>query len=229
MAIDHSFRNIQSLQLLIEQALPALYFQSPISIWYAGCSFGPGPHALAILLREQLSDDIFSNLHIVSTDVDSQLGSEIAAGLHSEQEIKRLPYPMRYRYFQSTDRPGFFQVIDEIRTKVSFARHNLLSLTPIDENFDMIVCKDILPEFDEIQRRLVFRMFHSAIRPGGLLATEHTQKIVEGLNRLFEPLARASQIYRRIDEPEVLHRHIKGSHGLQDRPRNEHTRFLHAF
>jgi chemotaxis protein methyltransferase CheR len=228
MASTNSFCNTQSLQLLIEQALPALYGQAPINIWYAGCTHGPGPHALAILLREQLPDNVFRNLHILATDVDSQLGPVIASGIHSEQEVKRLPYPIRYRYFQMTDEPGYSQVIEEIRTKVSFARHNLLSLTPVCDDFNLIVCKDILPDLDEIQRRLVFRMFHSALHPGGLLATEHTQKIIEGLNNLFEPVARCSQIYRRVDAPETKHSHINGFHVPADNLRKDILR-THSF
>jgi chemotaxis protein methyltransferase CheR len=229
MVLTNYFHNLQTLQLLVEQALPALYGEDSINIWNAACSHGPGPHALAILLREQMPDEVFCNLHIHASDVDPQLGALIATGIHDEQEVKRLPYPVRYRYFQMTDEPGYMQVVDEIRTKVSFTRHDLLSLTPISGDFSLIVCKDVLPDLDEVQRRLVFRMFHRALRPGGLLATEHTQKMLEGLDQLFEPVARCSQVYRRVDAPEMMHKHINGSHVPVDRLRKDIPRAQHVY
>jgi chemotaxis protein methyltransferase CheR len=221
MGLFHFFQNTDALQLLIEQALPAISGQPTINIWHASCSHGPGPHALAILLREQMQEEDFRNLHIFATDVDPRLGLRIDSGIHAEQEVKKLPYPIRYRYFQVIDEPGFVQAVGEIRDKVTFARHDLLSMTPICFDFSLIVCKEVLPDLDDIQRRLVFRMFHRALRPGGLLATEHTQKMVEGMNPLFEPVARCSQVYRRIDAPEAIHKHVSGSHALGDRSRND--------
>jgi chemotaxis protein methyltransferase CheR len=219
MVFTNYFRNTQSLQPLVEQALPAFYDQGSIQIWNPGCSHGPGPHALAILLREQMPDDVFRNLHILATDADPELGPRLDSGIFSEQEVKRLPYPIRYRYFQVTDEPGYVQAVGEIRAKVSFARHDLMSLRPISEDFDLIVCKDVMHEYDEVQRRLVFRLFHRALRPGGLMATEHTQKMLEGLNQLFEPLARCSQVFRRLDAFETLHTHFNGSHSPMERLR----------
>lgn len=212
MAFTYFFRDAQTLELLIDRALPALRGQAYIRIWDAGCANGAEPFTLAMLLRERMSDFVFHNVRILATDVDGQFGRNIGDGVYAEQEVKRIPYPIRYRYFQVTDQPGTAQVVDEIRERVSFARHDLLSLVPPREDFSLIVCKNVLLHFDETERRQVLRMFHGAMRPGGLLATEHTQKMPESLGGLFEPVSSCAQIFRRLDLPESVHPHIDGPH-----------------
>jgi chemotaxis protein methyltransferase CheR len=216
MAFTFFFRDAQTLELLIEQALPTLCGQAFIRIWDAGCAHGPEAYTLAIMLRERMSDFVFRNVRIHATDVDPQFGPRVAAAIYAAQEVKRIPAPIRDRYFQPADEPDCWQVVPEIRAKVSFAEHDLLGLTPPREDFSLVVCKNVLLHFDEAQRRQVFCMFHRALRPGGLLATEHTQKMPETLDALFQPAASHAQIFRRLDAPKSVHHHI-------DRPRRGAT------
>jgi chemotaxis protein methyltransferase CheR len=212
MAFTFFFRDAQTLELLIEQALPTLCGQAFIRIWDAGCAHGPEPYTLAMLLRERMSDFVFRNVRIHASDVDPHFGPHVAAAIYAEQEVQRIPAPIRARYFQRADELGHVQVVEEIRAKVSFTEHNLLSLRPLREDFSLIICKNVLLHFDEAQRREVFRTFHRALRPGGLLATEHTQKLPADLQTLFEPAASYAQIFRRLDASETARKHIDGSH-----------------
>jgi chemotaxis protein methyltransferase CheR len=228
MAFTFFFRDSQTLELLIEHALPTLCGQAFIRIWDAGCAHGPEAYTLAMMLRQRMSDFVFRNVRIHATDVESQFGPHIAAGIYAEQEVKRIPHPIRYRYFQMADEPGYVQVVPEIREKVTFVEHDLLCLTPPREDFSLIVCKNVLLHFDEARRNQVFRMFHRALRPGGLLATEHTQKMPETLSSLFEPIAGYAQVFRRLDAAETVRSHIDGSHILGDRIRKEVLRTQHV-
>jgi chemotaxis protein methyltransferase CheR len=214
MAFTFFFRDAQTLELLVEQALPTLCGQAYIHVWDAGCAHGPEPYTLAILLRERMSDYIFRNVWIHATDVDAQFGPQIACGIYAEQEVRQMPEPIRNRYFQPAQ-PGFVRVIDEIRQKVTFAVHDLLSLVPPREDFSLIVCKNVLLHFDEARRREVFGMFHRAMRPDGLLATEHTQKLPAELQGLFEPVASHVQIFRRRAGEEIAQRQEDGWHGVR--------------
>ncbi len=199
MAFTYFFRDGQTLEALVEQALPTLRGQAFIRIWDAGCAHGPEPYTLAILLRERMSNFVFRNVHIHATDVAPQFGPRITAGVYAEQEVKRIPAAVRDRYFHPAPEPGYVQVADELRQKVSFIQNDLLRLRPPREDFSLIVCKNVLLHFDEAQRLDVIRMFHGALRPGGLLATEHTQKMPELLGSLFEPIVSFAQVYRRLD------------------------------
>jgi chemotaxis protein methyltransferase CheR len=201
VAFTYFFRDSQTLELLIERALPGLQGQAFIRIWDAGCAHGPEPYTLAMLLREQMSDYVFRNVRIHATDVDPQFGPQIAAGIYADQEVKRIPAPIRERYFRPVGEAGQAQVVEEIRAKVSFARHDLLSLTPPRDDFSLIVCKNVLLHFDERQRCDVLRMFHGALRKDGLLVMEHTQKVPEPLRPLLEQVVPNAQVYRRTETP----------------------------
>jgi chemotaxis protein methyltransferase CheR len=206
MAFTFFFRDAQTLELLVEEALPTLCGQAFIRIWDAGCAHGPECYTLAMLLREKMSDYVFHNVRIHATDVDRQFGPQITSGIYAQQEVQRIPPPIRERYFRPAMDPGRVQVTEEIRAKVSFSEHDLLSLTPPREDFSLIICKNVLLHFDEAQRLDVFRMFHRALRPGGLLATEHTQKIPAAVVPLFQQAVSNAQIYRKIEIPSALER-----------------------
>ncbi len=229
MAFTYFFRDAQTLELLIDRALPALRGQAFIRVWDAGCANGAEPFTLAMLLRERMSDFVFRNVRILATDIDGQFEANVADGLYPDQEIKRIPYPIRYKYFQVTDRPGVSQVVDEIRGRVTFARHDLLSLVPPREDFSLVVCKNVLLHFDETERRQVLRMFHRAMRPGGLLATEHTQKMPDSLGSLFEPISNHAQIYRRLDAPDGAAPPMDGPHAPGSRAKRDFLRRLQMY
>ena len=201
MAFTYFFRDAQTLEVAVDQALPNIRGQAFIDVWDAGCAHGPEPYTLAILLRERLSEMMFRNVRIHATDVDTMFAETVAQGVFREDEVRRIPSDIRARYFRPGPMPGQVEVVDEVRRKVAFRHHDLLSLEPIRESLSLIVCKNVLLHFDPPQRESVIRMFHRALRPDGLLAMENTQKMPEPLSPIFQQLAGHAQVYRRLDPP----------------------------
>ena len=215
MAFTYFFRDAQTLELAIEDALPGLRGRAFIHVWDAGCAHGPEPYTLAILLRERMSDYVFRNVRIHATDVDSSLAPKVTEGVFAGHEVRRVPAEILQKYFRPASAAGFVQLVPELRAKVTFSQHDLLSLRPVREGLSMIVCKNVLLHFDERQRIEVLRMFHRALQPGGTLVMEHTQKLPDGLATLFQQVAPHAQVFRRVEpafvehraEEKVLHRH----------------------
>jgi chemotaxis protein methyltransferase CheR len=201
MAFTFFFRDAETLELALQHALPALRGQAFIRVWDAGCAHGPEPYTLAILLRERMSQFLFRNVRIHATDVDPQFGARVVAGDFPAGELRRIPPPLFQRYFRPADQEGRFQVVDEVRSRIEFAHHDLLSLRPVRQDLSLIVCKNVLLHFDEPRRCDVLRMFHGALRKEGLLVMEHTQKVPEALRPLLEQVAPHAQVYRKIDVP----------------------------
>ncbi|MHB0959684.1 MAG: CheR family methyltransferase [Pirellulaceae bacterium] len=220
MAFTYFFRDAQTLEVLIEQALPTLAGQAFIRIWDAGCAHGPEPYTLAMLLRERMSDFVFRNVRIQATDVDPQFGLQVAAGIYTDQETQRIPAPFLERYFQPASEPGRVQVVNEIRAKVSFAPHDLLSLQPLRDDFSLIICKNVLLHIEEPQRINVLRMFHRALRSGGMLVTEHTQKLPDALAPFFQQVAPYAQVHRKVEPAYGKHQ------GEENCPHCHRTRYV---
>jgi chemotaxis protein methyltransferase CheR len=206
MAFTFFFRDSQTLELAIDDALPRLRGRAFIHVWDAGCAHGPEPYTLAILLRERMSDYIFRNVRIHATDVDSSFAPQVTSGVFAEGEVKRVPPEIFQKYLRPATRPGFVEVVPELRAKVVFSQHDLLSLRPIREGLSLIVCKNVLLHFEEAQRIEVLRMFHQALQPGGTLVMEHTQKLPETLRSSFQQVAPHAQVFRKVEPVFVEHR-----------------------
>jgi chemotaxis protein methyltransferase CheR len=198
MAFTFFFRDAETLELAIEQMLPAIQGQSQIDIWDAGCAHGPEPYTLAILLREKLPEDIFRKVHIHATDVDGDFAASVTGGIFPESELRRLPLGILEKYFRPLGDSFRYRLIEEIRSKISFSRHDLLSLEPFGRNYSLIACKNVLLHFNEEQRCKVLRMFHATLRAEGVLVMEHTQKMPSALGDKYRQMICHAQLYAKI-------------------------------
>ena len=211
MAFTFFFRDAQTLETALDDAVPSLCGRAFIHVWDAGCAHGPEPYTLAMLLRERVSDYVFRNVQIHATDVDMSFGGQVSSGVFPQREVQRVPPRIVEKYFRPASEPGFVEVVPEIRAKITFARHDLLTLRPIREGLSLIVCKNVLLHFDESQRRQVLAMFHNALQPDGVLVMEHTQKLPEPFAPHFRQIAAHVQAYRKVDVP-ILQHALDGPH-----------------
>ena len=58
-----------------------------------------------------------------------------------------------------------------------YQRHDLLSFQEIGQGYSLVLCKNVLLHFQPPERIEVLRMFHRALAPGGLFASEQTQEM----------------------------------------------------
>jgi chemotaxis protein methyltransferase CheR len=204
MAFTFFFRDAETLELAIEQVLPALYERDRIDIWDAGCAHGPEPYTLAILLREKLPESLFRKVRIHATDVDRDFAAQVNEGDFPESELRRLPPGILEEYFRPLCDSSRYRLVEEIRAIISFSHHDLLTFEPFKKNFSLIVCKNVLLHFNEEQRCKVLRMFHAALRCDGALVMEHTQKIPAALSGMFQPMVCHAQVYAKVAIPSQM-------------------------
>jgi len=162
---------------------------------------GPEPYSLSIIFKESLGHYQFKRLKIYATDLDEEshdFGKIIAKGIYPEETVKRIPKDIFKKYFSSNNKPGYFIISDEIMQRVSFQKHDLRSLTPIRDNFGLIVCKNVLLHFPEDERIKVIKMFYKALSPGGFFATEQTQKMPLQTAHLFKHIKQNIQLFQKV-------------------------------
>jgi chemotaxis protein methyltransferase CheR len=138
-------------------------------------------------------------VNIYATDIDGSdlFGKIIADGSYPEGEIERIPSEIRSKYFSKNGKSGHHVLSDEIRARVSFAKHDLLSLKPIRDGFSLVMCKNVLLHFNEEERGRVIQMFHDALQEGGFMVMEQTQKLPEKCNGLFQQVTSDGQVFRK--------------------------------
>jgi len=75
-------------------------------------------------------------------------------------------------------RDGNLRVNDEIRSGVSFRRHNLMTATfPFKHQFDAIFCRNVMICFDHRTRMELVSTFHQHTAPGGHLFIGHSETL----------------------------------------------------
>lgn len=204
MAFTFFFRDMSILDLIAQHVVPSVSGFTRVRIWDAGCAMGPEPYSLAIVIAERMGQFMFRNVRIDATDIDEQdqFGKTIVAGLYPEEQLKRIPPELFQRYFMQADQPGEYRLVDEVRARVHFQKHDLLSLQPIGSSYHLIMCKNVLLHFQQQERIEVIRMFHAALAPGGFFATEQTQKLPDEIAGLFEQVSPEGQLFRKIGAPQ---------------------------
>jgi chemotaxis protein methyltransferase CheR len=201
MAFTYFFRDYQTLEMIREFILPVIGSRRYINIWSAGCAMGQEPYTIAIMLRENMGPMIFRNVKIYCSDIDisSLFGKIIEEGSYPKQELERIPAEIFSKYFlPDPQKPGNYQISEDIRRRLVFEKHNLLDLQPIRQNMGLIVCKNVLLHFTEEERIKVFRMFYDALDDGCFLITEQTQKLPAEMGQYFEPVVANAQIFKKI-------------------------------
>ena len=200
MAFTFFFRDQQVLERVVEHVLPSLAGRSHPRIWDAGVAMGQEPYTLCIMFADRMNHFAFNHLRIDATDVENtgQFAQMIEAGLYPKDELARLPAGILDQYFEPNGKPGYFRVIDKIRQRVVYQQHDLLSLLEIGHGYSLVLCKNVLLHFQPPERIEVLRMFHRALTPGGLFATEQTQEMPRELDSLFQRVIPDGQLYRKV-------------------------------
>jgi len=200
MAFTYFFRDMQTLEMIRDYAIPALRTKRHIKVWDAGCAMGPEPYSLAIILRENMGNMIFRNVNIFATDIDgSNLFQKIIeSGEYPRDQLDRIPKDIFYKYFAKVDGSDRYKISDEMIKSINFFRHDLLSLKPVSHDFGLVMCKNVLLHFTYEERINVIKMFHDNLIDGGYFVSEQTQKMPVELENYFEQVVPNAQIYRKV-------------------------------
>ncbi len=163
--VSEFFRQADRFQELQAKWLPALIRErKQLKIWSAGCSIGCEPYTLAMILNEL---DPRGSHSILATDVDMPILARAREGNgYLPSEVRAVPPALLKKYF--TPEGETFRVTDEIRRKVNFRRHDLLS-DPYPTDLDMILCRNVVIYFTDEAKQHIYKGFAKALRPSGLL------------------------------------------------------------
>lgn len=144
-----------------------------LKIWSAGCSIGCEPYTIAMILDRI---DPRGRHSILATDVDMPILSRAKDGAgYLPSEVRSVPPDYLTRYFVKED--GTFRVVDEIRRKVTFRRHDLLKdVYPSD--LDLIACRNVVIYFTDEAKAHIYAGFSRSLRPGGVLFVGGSEMIM---------------------------------------------------
>ncbi len=201
MAFTYFFRDMQTLEMIRDYAVPSLKSRGNINVWDAGCAMGPEPYSLAIMLHDYLGENNFRKVKITATDIDGSnlFRSIIERGEYPRNQVERIPSAYLDRYFSKIDDTDHYRISEDLTGAIEFIKHDLLTLNPVCDNFNLILCKNVLLHFSYEERIRVIRMFYDNLSEGGYFVSEQTQKLPAELEDCFEQVVPNAQIYRKVN------------------------------
>ncbi|MGG3801061.1 CheR family methyltransferase [Metabacillus fastidiosus] len=170
--VSEFYRNYKRWQVLEEKIIPKLLEKNKkLKIWSAACSTGEEPYTLAMILSKFLP---LSGVQILATDIDENVIARAKLGLYPERSLQEVPKEMKEKYFvkEGTN----YKLDNEIIKAVRFKKQNLLA-DPFEDNFDLIVCRNVLIYFTEEAKELLYVKFSKALKDGGVFFVGSTEQI----------------------------------------------------
>lgn len=174
------FRDPERWRSLQDKILPGLLDALPrrrpagqgLQIWSAGCSIGAEAYTLSIILDEIAPRQFH---HILATDLDKgALEKARNQGPYTADEVKNLNRSQKAAYIQPGGPP--FYVKPHLAKKITFQENNLFK-DSAPANMDLIICRNVVIYFTNEAKDQLYRKFHRALRPGGVLFVGATEII----------------------------------------------------
>ncbi len=189
--VSEFFRDAPQFDVLRSTVLPdQLREGGKLKIWTAACSHGAEPYSVAILLDELRAG---AGHRILATDLDATiLAQATAGGPYRANEIRNVSKSRLMKYF--TPEGTGHKIVEEIRERVEFREHNLLS-DPFEKGFDLILCRNVMIYFSAEVKQQLFQRFHASLRPGGVLFLGGTEAMLGEDADGFEKLS--TNFYRK--------------------------------
>lgn len=161
------FRDRAGLHRLVDAELPAIARTrpGPIRIWSAACGTGQEIYSLAMLLEDAAAAPPVT---LFASDLSERSLEKAQSGLYSQFEVQRgLPARSLVRHFEKVS--DMFVLSPRLRQMISWRRANLLDELNDLGQFDVILCRHVLPQLSLEARIRVERGLARRLAPGGRL------------------------------------------------------------
>lgn len=210
ISVTNFFRDPQAFEALEEQVMPKLFSrkQQPVEqlrIWVPGCATGEEAYSLAILLSEYAAkNEARPDIQIFATDIDREALAFAQRGFYSDAITSEVGTERLQRFFRKE--AAGYRVTKEIREKILFASHNLVTDPPFSR-LDFIACRNLLIYLERPLQETVFGLFHYALQPGGYLFLGSSES-PDVAQDLFSAVDKKHRVFQRRDsvitEPRFL-------------------------
>ncbi|MFC0398767.1 CheR family methyltransferase [Paraburkholderia rhizosphaerae] len=197
ISVTNFFRDREAFDVLEKDVLPKIFEgrneQDRIRVWSVGCATGEEAYSLAILLQERsLKSTDGLTFQVFATDIDERAISFARNGLYPDSILADVS-PVRVRQFFTKD-AAHYRVKKELREHMLFAHHNVLSDPPFSR-LDLICCRNLLIYLDREAQIDILKMFHFALRPGGILFLGSSES-ADSVSSMFTVIDKRNRIYR---------------------------------
>lgn len=204
------FRDPKFYSVFTKQIAPRLISAWPIvsdapprlRVWSAAASSGQEPYSLAMSWLEAKRALPPAKLELVASDYHRDVLAQAKLGIYSQLEVGRgLPAQKLIQHFdQREDR---WELQPQVREHVNFIEHNLLAPRSIGENFDLVICRNVLIYFPPDLRQRVLDSLISAMSERSYLVLGGAENLIGLRSSLIPCQIAGTSIYRKPAAPEL--------------------------
>lgn len=198
--VTRLYRDAEVWDAFAGEVLPRLWSNAPdgLTIWSAGCSSGEELYTLAALLHRHAeatgTTRRLADTQIIGTDIDAASLRAARVGTYAEAAFKEMPPVLRDRYFTGT---GPFTAVAELRALVRVDRRDLILDAAPPTKFDLITCRNLLIYLDRDAQDLIFKKFHAALEPHGILMLGKVETMLGPARQLFSSVHARARMFKK--------------------------------
>ena len=201
--VSYFFRNPLVFEVLSNIVLPELletHRNDVLRIWCAGCARGEEAYSIAILLKEITAKEGSSQqIFIIGTDIDKEVLKDAREAVYNSDSLLEVKKRHLDEYFISKD--GLYRVKDEIKSMVSFAYHDVTTLTTPKEgifsDYHLILCRNAIIYFDRDLSDRVLKGFAGFIQSNGYLTVGETESLSAHIAGNFQEVMPGIKIFKK--------------------------------
>lgn len=207
IGVTRFFRDERSWELLSTAVIPEIFEQhsdkSEIRVWAPACSTGEEAYTLAVLFKDYMTkNNIIKDIKIFATDIDEESLTFAGSGLYPSNISADVPSNILARHFIRKD--NGYQVTDNIRRMIIFARHNIIDEPPFSK-LDLVSCRNLLIYLNIAIQQKILGTFHICLKNDGFMflgSSESLGKLSEG----FDVLDSKAKLFKKRNryKPEFL-------------------------
>ena len=199
--VTEMFRDPAFFKCLSEKIFPVLKTYAHRKIWHAGCSTGEEVYSLAILLYE---NNLYNDTIIYATDINTKVVKQAREAIYPMKFMKE--YSSNYIKAGGHASLSDYYVSDSdsvimnkmLKKNMVFSTHNLAGDTSFNE-FQMIVCRNVLIYFNQELQEKVLHLFYESLGMFGFLAlgTKESMRFSKLYDK-FEVVDKNEKIFKKI-------------------------------
>lgn len=178
-----------------EKIIPELKQREKIKIWHPGCSYGHEAFSMLILLNEH---KLLEKTTIIGTDLNADVLQSAKNGhfryyvdleylknfdaVLNRNNDKNVPYS---KYFEINSTKSLFQLKPDFLGMVQFYKHDLVTDPYPIEEFDVIMCRNLLIYFNmELQNKVIYN-FYNSLKINSYLILGYYESLLGSISNFF--------------------------------------------
>lgn len=153
--------------------------EKTLRIWSAGCSTGKEPYSLISSLCVSGILSSCEDVSILASDLDTMVLEQAKAGIYQDEAIGTIPEAYLKKCFVKgkNAQQWMIKIKKALQQFIDFKRINLLDEWPMDEQFNLISCRNVMIYFDRPTQEQLIRRFHQYLKPNGILFLGHSESV----------------------------------------------------